>query len=83
MVLQRHELNGSEKSFKGLVSKNFSFLKNIFINTDLSYSSFSYFSFSYFLLPILPLHYLNFKVTTANTTVKIVTTQNLTAILLS
>jgi hypothetical protein len=53
------------------------------MNTDLSYSSFSYLSFSYFLTLNLPLHYLNFKVTTANTTVKMVTTQNLTAILLS
>lgn len=60
MVLQKHELNGSEKLITDIgIAQSFSK-----INT-------------YLIL------YLNFNVTTANTTVRIVTTQNLTAILLS
>ena len=57
---------------------NFSFKKNLFIKTN--HNLFRYLflnSFNHLL------NYLNFNVTTANTTVKMVTTQKRTAILLS
>jgi hypothetical protein len=69
MVLQKHELNGSEKRFTDIgVAQSFSK-----INTHLAFS----------IVPSPLAYYLNFNVTTASTIVKIVTTQNLTAILLS
>ena len=81
MVFQRYELNGSEKPSQDWWLKNFSFILKKHFHKYRPVL----FLISYFLFLILqpPLHYLNFKVTTASTTVKMVTTQKRTAILLS
>ena len=67
MVFQKHEFNGSEIFHWNWQNIN-SFIKSFYRNK--------------FKLNIL-YPYRNFNVTTANTTDKMVTTQNLTAILLS
>gem|GEM_PF-2884731 len=70
MVLQKHELNGSEKLITDIgIAQSFSKINR-------------HFAFS-IMPPAFTFYYLNFNVTTASTIVKIVTTQNLTAILLS
>ena len=70
LVLQRNEFNRSEKLSSSEL-ETIKLLKKIFIRTN------------HITLIALISNYLNFNVTTANTTDKIVTTQNRTAILLS
>lgn len=82
MVFQRYENNGSEKYITG-IGMNFSISKKmVFIKTNSSYSLLVPFFLNVFYL-FQKFVYLSFNVTTASTIVRIVTTQNLTAILLS